>query len=411
MDQNSKPTNDLNENKNTLSASSFPASVPSSSPAPSPALSPTVPVATNVFPSPSAPAPAKSNLPPILPVSPVSDSIPEPAINMNSEQNSQKFKLATNEVQGPKPPLVGGGGSKLAMIAIALIFLVIVGIGGYYFYSKDNISQPASTPDVVPVKTIPIVDMNLDSDKDGLPDAIEKVLGTYMTKADTDDDGYTDLQEIKSGYNPLIAGAAGKYSPEEWDNVKGKIKIEDRGFYEREFGAPIAPVQSPISSPALSSTPSQSPNVSPVVSIKCEFPDKIGDYTKQVVNNIPIDGPSAPKGVLNGKLISYSGLNIISILTFDNIENTGNYYSNGTKEGFVGCEISGIKGECRFKNTDNGQGGVNIEGNFSWFENKTVKIITTLIQGGLNKNIVELENKAKENLNLFVVQIKNCQAE
>ncbi len=72
------------------------------------------------------------------------------------------------------------------------------------------------------------------SGKDGLPDTIEKVLGTYMTKADTDGDGYNDLAEIKSGYSSLISGGVGKYSVQEWDLVKGKIKVEDSEFYERE---------------------------------------------------------------------------------------------------------------------------------------------------------------------------------
>jgi len=46
-------------------------------------------------------------------------------------------------------------------------------------------------------------DANLDSDKDGLPDAIEKSLGTDSNNVDTDGDGYSDNTEFLSGHDPL----------------------------------------------------------------------------------------------------------------------------------------------------------------------------------------------------------------
>ena len=49
-------------------------------------------------------------------------------------------------------------------------------------------------------------DYTLDSDGDGIPDAIEILIGTLPNKADSDGDGYNDLQEINSGYNPLGDG-------------------------------------------------------------------------------------------------------------------------------------------------------------------------------------------------------------
>ena len=42
----------------------------------------------------------------------------------------------------------------------------------------------------------------LDTDGDGLSDAIEDALGSDKNKADTDDDGYNDRTEIVSGFNP-----------------------------------------------------------------------------------------------------------------------------------------------------------------------------------------------------------------
>jgi len=50
------------------------------------------------------------------------------------------------------------------------------------------------------------VALMFDSDQDGLPDDIEKRLGTDPFKADTDGDGYDDGAEIKNNYNPLGQG-------------------------------------------------------------------------------------------------------------------------------------------------------------------------------------------------------------
>lgn len=61
---------------------------------------------------------------------------------------------------------------------------------------------------------------------------MEKVIGTDANNSDTDGDGYDDLAEIKNGYSPLTSE---KYSIEEWETVKGKIKGEDERFYEKMF--------------------------------------------------------------------------------------------------------------------------------------------------------------------------------
>lgn len=45
-----------------------------------------------------------------------------------------------------------------------------------------------------------------DSDHDGLPDSLEKALGTDPLASDTDQDNYSDQAEITSGYNPLGGG-------------------------------------------------------------------------------------------------------------------------------------------------------------------------------------------------------------
>lgn len=46
-------------------------------------------------------------------------------------------------------------------------------------------------------------DSTLDSDVDGLPDKLEEALGTDADYSDSDNDGYTDTDELHDGYNPL----------------------------------------------------------------------------------------------------------------------------------------------------------------------------------------------------------------
>ncbi len=45
----------------------------------------------------------------------------------------------------------------------------------------------------------------LDQDKDGLSDALEQAFGSDSTKQDTDGDGFTDGNEVRDGFSPVIA--------------------------------------------------------------------------------------------------------------------------------------------------------------------------------------------------------------
>lgn len=72
------------------------------------------------------------------------------------------------------------------------------------------------------VQTAPIAFM-IDSDEDGLPDDMEKRLGTDPFNFDTDQDGYNDEEEIKNGFNPLGEGIfAGELKPIERAIMEGK---------------------------------------------------------------------------------------------------------------------------------------------------------------------------------------------
>lgn len=66
--------------------------------------------------------------------------------------------------------------------------------------TADIISAASDTG----ANTADVVDpMTVDSDKDGVPDVVEKYLGTDPNKADTDKDGLLDGQEKSSGTDPL----------------------------------------------------------------------------------------------------------------------------------------------------------------------------------------------------------------
>lgn len=367
--------------------------------------------AVNIPPDPpDSPAPlVASPAQPASPVLLVPDNASKPAINMNAQHSGRQFKLASVEVQGPKPPLVSGKGSKFALIAIASILIVIICIGGYYFYTKDNNPEPVnSSAAVIPTAT-PAADKNSDSDKDGLPDTIEKILGTYMTKADTDGDGFNDFQEIKNGYSPLIAGGEGKYTFEEWDNIKGKIKIEDRELYEKEFETPV-PSPSSVGSLYPSSAPDSVSSVSPVFVKKCDYPENIGGYIKQGVKIFPWDEKVGMSGEfssygLTKEISSASQVIEIQIASVKDQNVLKATLSKEIKNDYKDCEIGGIKGSCYFL-TENLDEKIKGGEKFVWSESLLVKIIA--FSDSFEKDSIDIEGALRSKLAVFVSQFKNC---
>ncbi|MCX6795702.1 MAG: hypothetical protein NT165_03205, partial [Candidatus Falkowbacteria bacterium] len=65
----------------------------------------------------------------------------------------------------------------------------------------------------------------LDSDRDGLPDAFEKALGTSFQKLDTNNDKIKDADSLKKGINP-ITGKKLKPSASLISRLKNKTLIE-----------------------------------------------------------------------------------------------------------------------------------------------------------------------------------------
>lgn len=66
---------------------------------------------------------------------------------------------------------------------------------------------------------------SLDSDADGLVNVYEKFFGTNQEAADTDADGYSDLDEIRNGYSPFIA--AEEKRPRSMIEKEEEIIIQD----------------------------------------------------------------------------------------------------------------------------------------------------------------------------------------
>lgn len=89
---------------------------------------------------------------------------------------------------------------------------------------------------------IPVADANIstgvDTDTDGLSDAVEDALGTDKTKADTDGDTYNDRNEILNGFDPLAANRNLPLDIEYSNRQKGRILIAVEGNKEAWYVNP-----------------------------------------------------------------------------------------------------------------------------------------------------------------------------
>ena len=104
------------------------------------------------------------------------------------------------------------------------------------------IKQPA--PEVQLPKGLGISNVNLakipvalvgltgsDADTDGLPDAVERSLGTNSQLKDTDKDGYPDAVEISNGYDPLGKGKL-SFDNKLASKLEGKYLLQVQGHGE-----------------------------------------------------------------------------------------------------------------------------------------------------------------------------------
>lgn len=152
-------------------------------------------------------------------------------------------------------PQAYSSSNKPIIIAASVLAIVVLGMGAYFAYSywnkmqadilaEEQRSQQAIIADlntVPPPVTLPIAPtvttstiatttpatttaatttapvvedisatlrISTDTDRDGLTDVEEQVIGSSSTNPDTDGDSYRDGLEIANGYNPLLAGSS-----------------------------------------------------------------------------------------------------------------------------------------------------------------------------------------------------------
>lgn len=157
------------------------------------------------------------------------------------EQNNQPMENSAEIKLDSESELINSKSEKKInkkIILLVIIILAIIGSGLIYFLflNKEDNSKLFSGGNVAVIedKKGKEVEINkeLDSDQDGLPDYMEKILGTNINNSDTDGDSHSDFDEIKNGYNPLNDK---KYTEEEWEVVKGMIKDENKKLYNKIF--------------------------------------------------------------------------------------------------------------------------------------------------------------------------------
>lgn len=84
------------------------------------------------------------------------------------------------------------------------------------------------------IQSAPIA-IAIDTDGDGMPDDIEKRLGTAPDKADSDGDGYKDAEEILAGYDPLGPGKkTTELSPIEKSILENRMLEQPKGSGEEK---------------------------------------------------------------------------------------------------------------------------------------------------------------------------------
>jgi len=151
------------------------------------------------------------------------------------------------------------------------------------------------------VQTSPI-SIAVDSDNDGIPDDIEKRIGTDPFNADSDNDGHKDIEEILNGYDPL--GAA-----------KKEIEL------------------SPIDKAIINSQTLQHPKTSGMEDENFEV-EKINNKTSKngnIETGYIISGKASPNTVVT--LYVYSEIPVVTTVSTDQYGNWQYEFSNTLKDG------------------------------------------------------------------------------
>lgn len=145
--------------------------------------------------------------------------------------------------------------------------------------------------------------------------------------------------------------------------------------------------------------------------IKCEFPDTIGGYTKQQVNDIGALATQEQKeasGLVSSIMVSYSGFNMISFTVFTTEDLAKARLTSASSQGYKDCEIGNIKGLCKSV-TPIGSNPPQLQKSMVWVEGKTYKTITNTEQQKSNESMADVEKRVEGKIEIFVSAFKDCE--
>lgn len=172
-------------------------------------------------------------LAPAIPARPLSRPLPPmqatpPPPPLTEEKTTEPLQPAA-AFRPPSPPRRG---RRLIILLFGgvLLLLLLGGVAWFVLtlFRNSGGGEAVATPTPTAEASQPVLGANPtveDEDGDGLTAAEERFYGTDVAKADTDEDRYTDGQEVRAGYDPL---------------GPGKLDSDNDGFPdpdERSFGS------------------------------------------------------------------------------------------------------------------------------------------------------------------------------
>lgn len=96
---------------------------------------------------------------------------------------------------------------NFSLVLGTIIFSSLLITGAFYFTDKyQNSGVRTSAEEMAQASQTQKEILSLDSDQDNLPDWEETLWGADPHNPDTDGDGLTDGEEVKTGHNPLVKG-------------------------------------------------------------------------------------------------------------------------------------------------------------------------------------------------------------
>jgi len=145
--------------------------------------------------------------------------------------------------------------------------------------------------------------------------------------------------------------------------------------------------------------------------IKCEFPNTIGGYTKQQVNDIGALATQEQKeasGLVSSIMVSYSGFNMISVTVFTTEDFAKARLTSAYSQGYKDCEIGNIKGLCKSV-TPTGSNPPQFQKSMVWVKGKTYKTITNTEQQKSNESMADVERRVEGKIEIFASAFKDCE--